>query len=216
MSTAIPFSQTLRERTLASRDRCGSGTFMRDLLRGSGTRDDYAALLAQQYLIYTALEDAAARMKDDPIAAEFITSDLTRTPALERDLRYLVGKHWRSRVVPLVTTHRYVHRIDTVAATWNAGFVAHHYTRYLGDLSEGQIIRTLMQRQFGLNVEGVEFYHFDGVRRPKAYKEEYRARLDAVHWDDAERERVIDEVLLAYGYATAVLEDLAALKTSSP
>jgi heme oxygenase (biliverdin-producing, ferredoxin) len=157
VSSSTPFSQALRERTLETRKQVGSGPFMRDLMRGSGTRDDYAALLVQHYFVYAALEGATERMKNDPVAGPFITPALTRVPALTRDLRYLLGDKWRAKVRPLPSTSHYVHRIDTVAATWNAGFVAHHYTRYLGDLSDGHIIRTLMQRQFGFDSDGVEF-----------------------------------------------------------
>jgi heme oxygenase (biliverdin-producing, ferredoxin) len=185
---------------------------MRDLMRGSGTRADYTALLAQHYFIYSALEGAALRMADDPVASRFINPGLTRLPALERDLRFLLGNTWRSAITPLPTTRHYVHRIDTTAATWNAGFVAHHYTRYLGDLSDGHIIRTLMQRQFGFDAEGVEFYLFDQILRPKAFKDAYRARLDAIGWDEADRERIIDEVLLAYRYSAEVLAELYAVK----
>ena len=210
-----PFSQVLRERTLETRKRVGSGPFMRDLMQGNGTRDDYTALLVQQYFVYTALEGAAERMKNDPLAGLFITPALIRVPALTRDLRYLLGDTWRAGIAPLSSTRHYVHRIDTVAATWNAGFVAHHYTRYLGDLSDGHIIRTLMQRQFGFDSDGVEFYLFDQVLRPKAFKEAYWARLDAMGWSDEDRQRIIDEVLLAYRYATEVLDELESVKANS-
>ena len=109
-------------------------------------------------------------MKNDPVAGPFITPALTRVPALTRDLRYLLGDKWRAKVRPLPSTSHYVHRIDTVAATWNAGFVAHHYTRYLGDLSDGHIIRTLMQRQFGFDTDGVGFYLFDQIGDPRRSK----------------------------------------------
>ncbi|MEO6504730.1 MAG: biliverdin-producing heme oxygenase [Terrimesophilobacter sp.] len=215
MSTTTPFSQALRERTLETRNAVGSGPFMRDLMRGSGTRDDYTALLVQHYFVYAALEGAAERMKNDPIAGPFITPALTRIPALTRDLRYLLGDNWRAKITPLTSTSHYVHRIDTVAATWNAGFVAHHYTRYLGDLSDGHIIRTLMQRQFGFDADGVEFYLFDQILRPKAFKEAYWARLDATGWSAEDRGRIVDEVLLAYRYATEVLDELESVKANS-
>ncbi|TPX03714.1 biliverdin-producing heme oxygenase, partial [Schumannella luteola] len=39
-----------------------------------------------------------------------------------------------------------------------------------------------------------------------------RDELDRVDWDDAERERVIDEVLLAYRLNTELFDDLARAK----
>ncbi len=189
--------------------------FMTDLMSGKGTRDDYLSLVAQHWFIYAALETAAEAMKDDPIAALFITPKLTRLPALEQDLRFLLGDDWRDRIRPLPTTERYVARIDEVAATWNGGFIAHHYTRYLGDLSGGQIIRTLMQRQFGFETNGVGFYLFDEIAKPKQFKEHYRTQLDAVGWDEAERDRVIDEVLVAYRFNTELFLDLAEAKAAA-
>ena len=151
-------------------------------------------------------------MRRDPVAAVFISDKLTRLPALEADLEFLVGPDWREQIVPLPTTARYVARINQVGATWAGGFVAHHYTRYLGDLSGGLFIGRLMQRRFGFETNGIGFYLFDDIADPKAFKEVYREQLDAVPWDDAEKERVIDEVLLAYRFNTELFEDLERAK----
>ncbi|GAA2225966.1 biliverdin-producing heme oxygenase [Herbiconiux moechotypicola] len=214
MAAVIPFSQALRERTWTGHSDSEGAGFMTDLMSGKGSRDDYIALVAQHFFIYEALEAAADRMKSDPVAAEFISPKLTRLPAIEEDLRFLIGPDWRDQIHPLPTTERYVRRINEVAATWNGGFIAHHYTRYLGDLSGGQIIRTLMQRQFGFETNGVGFYLFGDIAKPKEFKETYRTQLDAVDWDDAERERVIDEVLVAYRFNTELFLDLADAKAA--
>ena len=209
MADVIPFSQALRERTRGGHSESEGANFMDDLMKGKGSRDDYIALVAQHYFIYEALERAADAMKDDAVASAFISPQLTRLPALESDLAFLLGDDWRSQIAPLPTTVRYVDRINTVAATWSGGFIAHHYTRYLGDLSGGQIIRTLMQRQFGFETNGVGFYLFDEIAKPKEFKEHYRDQLDAVAWSDEERERVIDEVMIAYRFNTDLFSDLA-------
>jgi heme oxygenase len=209
--TVIPFSQALRERTWTSHASSEGADFMSDLMSGKGTRDDYIALVAQHYFIYEALEQAAARMADDEVAARFITPGLTRLPAIEADLAFLLGDDWRAQIEPLPTTRRYVDRIHAVS-DWPGGFIAHHYTRYLGDLSGGQVIRTLMQRQFGFETNGVGFYLFDQIANPKAFKETYRVQLDSVDWSIEERERVIDEVLTAYRFNTELFVDLATAK----
>jgi heme oxygenase len=188
---------------------------MDDLMTGKGSRDDYIALVAQHYFIYEALEAAADRMADDATAAAFISPHLTRLPALESDLAFLLGDDWLASISPLPTTRAYVARINEVAATWNGGFIAHHYTRYLGDLSGGQIIRTLMQRQFGFETNGVGFYLFDEIAKPKEFKDRYREQLDAVGWVDEERDRVIDEVMVAYRFNTELFSDLAHAKDAS-
>ncbi|MBK4348703.1 biliverdin-producing heme oxygenase [Lacisediminihabitans changchengi] len=212
MPDVIPFSQALRERTWSSHGDSEGADFMTDLMSGRGTREDYIALVAQHFFIYEALEAAADVMADNPVAAPFISPHLTRLPAIEADLEFLLGAAWRTAITPLPTTQRYVERISGVAAGWPGGFIAHHYTRYLGDLSGGQVIRSLMQRQFGFETNGVGFYLFDEIASPKRFKETYRDQLDAVTWDSDERDRVIDEVLIAYRFNTELFVDLARAK----
>jgi heme oxygenase len=207
--SVIPFSQALRDRTRSDHSSSEGAGFMTDLMTGKGSRDDYIALVAQHYFIYAAIESAATSMRDDEVACRFISDSLTRLPAIEQDLAFLLGDDWRDQIAPLPTTQRYVARIEEVAHTWCGGFVAHHYTRYLGDLSGGQIIRTLMQRQFGFETNGVGFYLFDQIAKPREFKDRYREQLDNAGWDDDECQRVIDEVVLAYKFNTDLFSDLA-------
>ncbi len=214
MTAVVPFSSALRERSSGAHsagEHCG---FMADLLMGRGTRDDYISLVAQHWFIYEALESATDRLRADPVVSVFLSDKLTRLPALEADLAFLIGPEWRDRIHPLPTTQAYVSRIRHVAATWPGGFVAHHYTRYLGDLSGGVFIGRLMQRRFGFDTNGIGFYLFHDIADPKAFKCVYRDQLDAAPWDDAEKERVIDEVLVAYRFNTELFEDLARAKAA--
>lgn len=215
MTEPIPFSTALRERSRGAHSGSEHAGFMDDLMRGRGTRDDYVALVAQHWFIYDALEAAADTMRHDAIAAPFISDKLTRLPAIEADLAFLIGDDWRSRIEPLPTTRRYVERIREVGASWPGGFVAHHYTRYLGDLSGGLFIGKLMARQFGFETNGIGFYLFEEIADPAAFKDVYREQLDAVAWDAAERERVIDEVLVAYQFNTDLFVDLASAKSAA-
>ena len=208
MADILSFSAALRDRSAGSHSQSEHAGFMADLLKGEGSREDYIALVTQHYFIYEALESAGERMRRDPIASVFLSDKLTRMPALEADLEFLIGPEWRQTIRPLPTTQRYVDRINQVGATWPGGFVAHHYTRYLGDLSGGIFIGRVMQRRFGFETNGIGFYLFDDIADPKAFKDVYRDQLDAAPWDDAERERVIDEVLLAYRFNTELFEDL--------
>jgi len=212
MTASTPFSAALRERSRGAHSGSEHAGFMDDLLSGRGAREDYVALVAQHWFIYGALESAAERMKDSPVAAPFIRDELTRLPALEADLDFLVGATWRDTIRPAPTTVRYGDRIREVGATWPGGFIAHHYTRYLGDLSGGLFIGKLMARRFGLGTDGIRFYLFEGIADPAAFKDAYRAQLDALGWDDAERERVIEEVLAAYRFNTELFDDLAAAR----
>ncbi|MBD8206762.1 biliverdin-producing heme oxygenase [Microbacterium sp. CFBP 8790] len=214
MNAVIPFSTALRERSSSAHSTNECDGFMTELLTGSGTRDDYVALVAQHWFIYSALEESAVALRRDPVASVFLSDKLTRLPALEADLAFLLGADWRESITPLPTTQAYVSRIRRVAATWPGGFVAHHYTRYLGDLSGGQFIGRLMQRRFGFDTNGIGFFLFGDIADPKAFKSVYREQLDAAPWDDDEKERVIAEVLVAYRFNTELFADLARAKAA--
>jgi len=211
-TTVTPFSELLRRRTMRSHGSSADSGFMHDLVGGRCDVADYAALLGQYAFVYDALERAADRMADHPVAAPFVTSQLTRMPAIRADLEYLVGPDWSELVCPLPATTAYVRRLNEVAATWPGGFVAHHYTRYLGDLSGGHAMGRLLGEQFGFDTNGILFYIFDQVADPSAFQDTYRAQLDAAPWSAEERERVIAEVELAYALDAGLLAGLDATR----
>ncbi|MBE9373733.1 biliverdin-producing heme oxygenase [Saccharopolyspora sp. HNM0983] len=203
------FSAALREATWAEHERAESAGFMRGLLAGDLPSGAYADLTAQHYFAYRVLEQAAESMRGDPVAGPFVFDELTRLPALERDLHHLLGDDWADRIRPNTATQRYCARLQEVCFTWPGGFIAHSYTRYLGDLSGGQAIRGTVERTFGLtDGVGAEFYRFPGIPRPREFKDDYRGRLDGAPWSPDEQGRVIDEVLEAYRHNTDVLVEL--------
>jgi heme oxygenase len=182
-------------------------TFIADLMAGKRSRDDYATMLAQHYFVYRALEAVADLLRGDETVAPFLSEHLTRMPAIEADLDFLLDAGWRERIEPLPATERYVDRIHAMAS-WPGGYVAHHYTRYLGDLSGGQIIRTMLQRHYGFETNGIGFYLFSGIAKPKNFRDAYREQLDSVPWDEAEKERVVQEAVVAFRCNTDLFADL--------
>jgi len=133
-----------------------------------------------------------------------------RLPSLERDLAHLRGPGWRSTLTALPATRAYADRVAECARTWPSGYVAHHYTRYLGDLSGGQIIRGRAEKTWGFarKGDGVRFYVFEGVPNPAAFKRGYRELLDAVPADDLEKQRVVSECKRAFTLNTDVFRAL--------
>jgi heme oxygenase len=131
-----------------------------------------------------------------------------RLPSLEADLQFLLGDGWQDAIRPIPATIAYCERIREVGASWPGGFVAHHYVRYLGDLSGGQMIAKVIKRACGLDEDGVRFYTFDKVTDPTTFKNNYRACLDRAPWSNEERQRIIAEALVAYDFNTRMLQDL--------
>ena len=202
-----PLSESLRARTRAVHSESEGSPFIAELMAGERSKDDYTSMLAQHYFVYRALETVGELLAGDETVAPFLSPHLTRLPAIEADLDFLLGGDWRESVVPLPATVRYVDRVHAVAS-WPGGFVAHHYTRYLGDLSGGQFIGRLMARRFGFETNGIGFYLFDGIAKPKNFRDTYRAQLDAAPWDEAEKDRVVEEAVTAFSLNTALFADL--------
>lgn len=214
MNAVASFSAALRERSSAAHTSSECTDFMVDLITGTGTRDDYIAHVVQHWFIYEALEAGTALLRDHPVVSVFLSDKLTRLPAIAADLEFLIGHDWRERIAPLPTTQAYVSRIRHLASQWPGGFVAHHYTRYLGDLSGGPSIGRVLQRRFGFETNGIGLYLFADIADPSAFKRVYREQLDAAPWDDDEKARVIDEVLVAYRFTTELCADLARAKAA--
>lgn len=215
--TAAPgeraFSQEIRSGTRTDHSDSEAAAFMASIMRGTATRDDYAMLVAQHFFVYEALEAVAEKFADDPLFAPFHDRSLARMAGLEADLRLLFGEQWRETIQPTAGTAAYAARIREVGAErWVPGFIAHHYTRYLGDLSGGQMIAQRVAQQHGfVDGQGVEFYDFTALGSIADFKERYRGALDELgrQLDDAERARTLDEVRAAYQFNTQIFADLA-------
>lgn len=205
-----PFSTLIRVASHEQHTEAETSTFMSDLLGGKLPVDAYARYTEQLWFVYRALEEAAEALADDPVAGPFIQPELMRTAELERDLAHLRGAGWRADAVPLPATAAYAARVAECARDWPAGYVAHHYTRYLGDLSGGQIIRDKAERTWGFarKGDGVRFYVFEDISNPAAFKRGYRELLDRVNADDLEKQRIIDECKRAFDFNGAVFREL--------
>lgn len=213
-----PFSVVVRESSWGDHSDSEGASFMEDIMRGKATKQDYIDLSVQHYFMYEALEAATAQYADNATMASFHRSELERLDALKADLEHLIGADWAARVAPVPATAEYAARIRECAAEgWIAGLVAHHYTRYLGDLSGGQFIAKRVSKQHALEREGVSFYDFTALGSLADFKTEYRGALDALGatLSDDEQQRMLDEVRAAYGYNTAVFVDLGKAKAAA-
>ncbi|WHM38958.1 biliverdin-producing heme oxygenase [Streptomyces sp. BPTC-684] len=205
-----PFSTLIRTASHEQHTEAENSGFMSALLGGRLGVDAYARYTEQLWFVYQALEEGAGALRNDPVAGPFIRPELMRTAELERDLTHLRGEGWQRGATPLPSTRAYAARVRECAVTWPAGYVAHHYTRYLGDLSGGQIIRDRAEKTWGFarKGDGVRFYVFEAIPNPAAFKRGYRELLDAVDVDELEKQRIVDECRRAFALNTAVFREL--------
>jgi heme oxygenase len=209
-AATTPFSTLIRTASHEQHTEAETSTFMSDLLGGRLGVVAYTRYTEQLWFVYRALEEGAEALRTDPVAGPFIQPELMRTAELERDLAHLRGADWRRGLEPLPATAAYADRVTECARRWSAGYVAHHYTRYLGDLSGGQIIRDRAEKTWGFarKGDGVRFYVFEGIANPASFKRGYRELLDAVDADELEKKRIVDECRNAFALNTAVFREL--------
>ena len=206
------FAARLRAETRDAHQSAESQRYVSALTSGQLDVAGYTALVVAHHAIYAALEGVAETMRHDPLAGPFVDDALTRLPVLAADLRFLLGPRWPEAVEPVSAASAYAARIASACAGSPERFIAHHYIRYLGDLSGGRHIGRCVTRYYGVTADaGASFYRFPRITEPKAYKDAYRARLDALALDEAGRAALRDEVLVAYEHNIAVFTDLGRL-----
>lgn len=208
---APALSAELRARTASAHAGAEHSPFLSALVAGEVGRSDVAALLGRLLPVYGALERAAATWADDPAVGALLLPGLARSARLADDLALLTGA---AAAVASPAAAAYAARIEERGAVSAPAFVAHHYTRCLGDLSGGQVMRAALDRSLGLvDGAGGSFLSFPDLR-PGDAKRSYRAALDALPFGPAEREELVDEALLAYRLNVALTAELDAAWTA--
>ena len=203
---SAPLSRALLDSTALAHDRAENAGFITRLMSGRGSVDGLVALLSQSLPLYEALENACRGVQDDPRIAPILDSGLDRTAALIADLEtHSAAGHSYDALLP--ATAAYVDELNSCAGS-PAALVGHHYVRYLGDLSGGQIIKTMVRRHYGVE-EGLSFYEFD-IPKPKVYKDGYRAALDELPLTEAERETTLAAATRAFELNHQIFLDLEA------
>jgi len=195
----MAFSKELKIGTKKSHSAAENTSFVRSFLRGVVSKESYKKLVSDLYFVYSAMEEEVENLKDHPIIGQIQLSDLNRVNALEQDLRFYYGPIWRSLVTPSEACNKYVNRIREVAKNEPELLVGHHYTRYLGDLSGGQILKGIAEKALALgDGQGLKFYDFEKIEDAKAYKAGYRGILDGLPITGHQANAIIAEANYAF------------------
>jgi heme oxygenase len=135
--------------------------------------------------------------------------ELNRCETLEQDLAFYFGPDWRTSIKATPGAQQYVDRIHQVAAEAPELLVGHHYTRYIGDLSGGQILKNIAQKAMSLGEhDGLRFYEFAAIPDEKAFKANYRTTLDALPIDQAMADRIVEEANHAFHLNMTMFQEL--------
>jgi len=206
---AVALASQLCEGTKKSHTMAENTGFVSCFLKGVVDKLSYRTLVADLYFVYAAMEKAVAQHRNHPVLAPIAFEQLNRRGALERDLAYYFGSDWRQQIHQSPACAAYVARIEELSATAPELLVGHHYTRYLGDLSGGQILSTIASRAMNLtDGQGLNFYRFEAIDDEKAFKDTYRAALDALPVDQAMADRIVAEANEAFRLNMLMFQEL--------
>jgi len=218
----VGLAAALKEGTEAAHAEAENVQFVRALLERRAPLAAYCALVASLGRIYGALERASSSVdSSDPVVARICGEfgpKLRRVEAVAEDLEFYrrldprAERAARAFADASPAVEAYVRRLDRLDPTL---LVAHLYTRYLGDLSGGQILKRAVKRGFLGNDDsrgGTRFYDFPLIGGPvqlRKFKDRYRRALDALALDDPAP--VVREAVAAFRLNTALLTELDAL-----
>ena len=204
-----PLSALLREGTKDSHRLAETTAFIREFFSGQLSLESYREFLVQLHPVYSALEQTQECHQTHAVYGKVYFPSLYRTAALEEVLNFYFGdEKWRE-IPPHTATSVYVQRITTLSEAWVEGLIAHHYTRYLGDLSGGQILKRIVAKTFNLSSNvGLAFYEFPQIPDHKHFKDEYRARLDAMGLDETTSQKIVDEANYAFELNRGVFDSM--------
>lgn len=203
-----PFSRRLRDSTRKAHGMAEKAGFIRGFLRGVVDLANYRQLLTDYHHVYDAMESVMSQ-SEHPIVRAIYFPELRRLPALAQDLKHFAGPGWKLGARPSSAARNYVARIREVARYQPELLVAHSYTRYLGDLSGGQILKKILVGALDLpDGEGIAFYEFPEISDHAAFKQKFRQTMDELLLDESSQEAIIAEANLVFGLNTAVFDEL--------
>jgi heme oxygenase len=202
----VALSKAMRRETWSDHARAEYSDLEQALVKGTLPRETYGHLMAQTYFIYEALELKAGQLAGNDVASAVIDPVLNRSEKCAQDVAFYLGDGWRD-IKPLQVTEEYVARILDASPEQ---FVAHHYTRYLADLSGGLMIDRSIKQAYGLEQDGRRVYDFTGIDDADVFKQNYRKTLDELPLDVAGKRIVIDEVMVAYEFNIELIAEMQA------
>ncbi|XP_068826879.1 heme oxygenase 1 [Capricornis sumatraensis] len=212
-------SEALKEATKEVHTQAENAEFMKNFQKGELTREGFKLVMASLYHIYVALEEEIERNKENPVYTPlYFPEELHRRAALEQDMAFWYGPHWQEAIPYTQATKRYVQRLQEVGRTEPELLVAHAYTRYLGDLSGGQVLKKIAQKALNLpsSGEGLAFFTFPNIASATKFKQLYRSRMNTLEMTPEVRQRVLDEAKTAFLLNIQLFEELQGLLTQKP
>ena len=203
------FAAQIKQGTKESHSAAENTKFVASFLRGVLDPEEYRKLIANFYFVYSAMEEEVEALKDHPVVGKINLPELPRKESLKEDLSYYYGPSWETEIKQSEACVKYVNRIREVAKDDPKLLVGHHYTRYLGDLSGGQILRGIAENSLKPEKgKGLSFYDFSEISDSKKYKKVYRQLLDELDVAQHDVDNIIREANYAFKLNMFMFEEL--------
>jgi heme oxygenase (biliverdin-producing, ferredoxin) len=215
---ALPLSQRLAHATRAMHRRAECSGVMNALLRGQLEPVRYCLLLRNLHALYTALEGALDHERAASLAPIRMPG-IYRAKALRQDLTSLYGDRWRElTIAPAMRS--YVARIEAIAHNTPSLLAAHAYVRYMGDMSGGQILKTIVNRAIGQPGKGTTtiataFYEYGDGADVAIMKNGFRDALDALPVDEETAAQLSAEAVSGFARHVELFDQLGATGPST-
>ena len=208
---SVTLAGQLREGTKKSHTMAENTGFVACFLKGVVEKTSYRKLISDLYFVYQAMEEEIERLvqADHPVIKPIGFKELFRKQTLENDLNFYYGDNWKNEITISNSAQSYVNRIRLVAKETPELLVGHHYTRYIGDLSGGQILKKIAKK--ALNLEGnngLNFYDFKMIDDEKKFKESYSNVLNSLPIDQKVADQIIEEANEAFTYNMNMFKEL--------
>ena len=204
-STFAGLTARLRRATRLLHARAEKSGIVAEILNGSADRSGYVLFIRNLLPAYEALESGLRVHAASPLFRSVDWPRLYRAAAIELDLVSLAGPNWKESITLLPAGVRYGRRVAWVARGNGERLIAHAYTRYLGDLSGGQIMKQRLATTLGLGSPAMTFYDFPEIDDRERFKEGFRAALDAA---PANAAALVEEAKRAFELNIAVSNDV--------
>ena len=208
---AVALAGQLREGTKKSHTMAENTGFVACFLKGVVEKTSYRKLISDLYFVYKAMEEEIDRLvqEDHPVIKYIGFKELFRRQTLEKDLEFYYGNNWLDQIKISESAQSYVNRIRLVANESPELLVGHHYTRYIGDLSGGQILKKIAKKALNLRGDdGLNFYEFKLIEDEKLFKKSYSETLNKLPIDQKIADNIIEEANEAFAYNMKMFREL--------
>ncbi|KAI9315251.1 heme oxygenase-domain-containing protein [Dichotomocladium elegans] len=215
----------MRKGTMAAHKAAENSVFTKRFLKGEINRDEYGCYLTSLYFVYRTMERLLEKHKDNAaIKVIYFPHELNRQESLLKDLKYYYGEERLAQVTDPAkmapAVREYVEAMESACAKDPSLLVAHSYSRYLGDLSGGQILaKRLKKHVLGLSEadgtwdsdDGLAFYVFKNIGNQNEFKNEYRERLNMAPVTKESRDLIVQEAIHSFELNIALFDEIQRL-----